>query len=124
MGRVHVTHGRNITKNDLVGTDANNGTIRFEEFLNRLALSKTKYVCGQPKVGDGIVPWTGYRAQRRQEKIVDSLDNQACECDRAANDGEIMAKPGRGEVDREEDSWVHNHEGGACLRRCRRKGGQ
>jgi hypothetical protein len=98
--RVHVTHGRNIAKYDLVGANANNGTIHFEEFLNRPALSKAKDVCGKPKVGDGIVPWARYRAERRQEKIVDNLDEEASECYRAANKGEIMAKPGGGEVDR------------------------
>ena len=50
-------------------------------------------MCGQPKVGDAIVPWARYRAERRQEKIVDNLDEQTSECYRAADEGEIMAKP-------------------------------
>jgi hypothetical protein len=65
-------------------------------------------VCGQPKVGDGIVPWARYRAERRQEKIVDNLDKQASECYRAADKGEIMAKPGGGEVDRGDHRLVHS----------------
>ena len=65
-------------------------------------------MCGQPKVGDGIVPWARYRAERRQEKIVDNLDEQTSECYRAADEGEIMAKPGGGEVDRGDHRLVHS----------------
>ena len=108
MHGVHVTHSRNIAKYDLVGANANDGTIHFEEFLNCLALSKTKDVCDKPKVGDGIVPWARYRAERRQEKIVDNLDEDASECYGTANKGEIMAEPGGREVERGNDGLVHS----------------
>ena len=53
MNAVDGAHRREVTENDLVGADANDGTISLEESLNGHALLQASDMGGQPEVGDG-----------------------------------------------------------------------
>ena len=76
MDGIHVPHSRNITKNHLVGSYPDDRTVNLEEFLYCLTLTETEDVKCEPEVGNGIIPRTRDRAERRQEKVVEDADKE------------------------------------------------
>lgn len=76
VDRVYVAHSGEIAEDDLVWTDTDNRTVRFEKLLNALALSKSNDVDKKKNIGDGIVPGARYRAERRQEEVVDNSSQE------------------------------------------------
>ena len=76
MNGIHVPHRRNITKNHLVGSYSDDRTVNLEKFLNCLTLTETEDVKCEPKVGNGKIPRTRDRAERREEKVVEDADKE------------------------------------------------
>jgi hypothetical protein len=76
---IHVPHSRNITKNDLVGPYSDDRTINLEEFVNCFTLTETEDMKCEPKVGNGKIPRTRDRAERRQKKVVEDADKEVGE---------------------------------------------
>jgi hypothetical protein len=74
---IHVRHSRNVTKNNLVGSYSDDRTVNLKEVLNCLALTETDNVNCKPKVGNGKMPGTRDRAERRQEKVVKEAEKES-----------------------------------------------
>ena len=79
MDGIHVPHSRKVTKNNLVGSYSDDRTVNLKKFLNCLALTETENVKCEPKVGNGKMPGTRDRAERRQEKVVKGAEKEVGE---------------------------------------------
>jgi hypothetical protein len=73
---IHAPHSRNITKNHLVGSHSDDRTVNLEEFLDCFTLTETEDVKCEPEIGNGIIPGTRDRAERRQEKVVEDAEKE------------------------------------------------
>lgn len=75
MNRVDTPSRRHIVENDFVGANSDNGAVGFEKRLDSLALLQSQSVCREPEVGDCGIPGSRNRRERREEEVVDRLEN-------------------------------------------------
>ena len=71
MYAVDTSHGSGIAECDLVGTDADDGTVPLKERLNGPALLEANDVRCDPEIRDGSIPGTGKSCEGRKEESID-----------------------------------------------------
>ena len=64
------THGGEIAEDDLVGANADDGTVALKESLHSHALLQASDVGGEPEVRDGRIPRAGDGCQGREAELV------------------------------------------------------
>ena len=71
MDAVDGAHGAEVAEGDLVGADADNGTVGVKERLYGAALLHADDVGGDPEVGDGGIPRSRKGGEGREEETVE-----------------------------------------------------
>lgn len=93
MHGVYATSSGEVAEDHLVGADADNRAVNHKELLDGLTLLKTQDVCCNPEIGNGRIPGTRDGAERREEEVVDSANEDGCECNGGGSEEKVVREP-------------------------------